>query len=463
MNTRLVLIALIILSFVPIVFAQGEQVDVISITSMGTEEFDRKKQEIEQILADGKLSVTDKQSLEALRAKAVSVAAMNEECRSFDISSVPNERCKTFYRIELPEFEAAFGQVTSNLYLNRLSMVSGLRNRMDQINACVSAMSAFVNPSTRLQNLVQPKVIQSGLEPVDNSTAEFYYGFEVGVDIQKLQSIKELADRWGKTCVSVVKHPVNNILAPFFVNSVGEKFRKTGFKIEVDSMHLQLRNKGVFEYGYTLNEKRLLRGEVSPLFEGGGVHFLTVDVVPGGLRTDMKLKALSSKMFRGQVRIPLKDSSGVKVSWKVERTDTTQAVVESPPVAETESEPLAEATPESNADVAPVAGSVAEFGPSVPAEAIPTLPKSAGISTMQKIGWVLVGSSGFCGGAGFWLDGKVKSARDEWDQAVATQNATGLVNSGDSLDKSVRNRNAAYGAGVGTFLVGALMIFLGGN
>ncbi len=159
MNTRLVPHILILAFIISVRFSWAEDVEVISITSLGKEEFARKQAELNKMLSDGALSADDKVSLEQLRQKSIEVAALNEECKSFDISSIPNERCKTFYRIELPNFEEMFGRITGDLYLNRLGVVKGLKERKDQIKSCIGAMAAFLNPGSLPQNLVKPRTL----------------------------------------------------------------------------------------------------------------------------------------------------------------------------------------------------------------------------------------------------------------------------------------------------------------
>jgi len=314
------IIALLLSAFA----AYGQEVDEISINTMGNEIFEKKKAEIDKLLADDQLSAADSKGLEALRKKAVDVAALNEECKSFDLSSVPNERCNTYYRIELPAFEEEFSRITGNLYLNRISMVAGLNNRMKQIDACVDAMAVFVNPSTRAENLVHPKKLLAGLEPLDEKTAEFYYKFSIEMDQDRVVKIIRIAEQWAKSCEPIVKHTATNEFAPYFLKNTKQFLQNVGFQWEGNNASFSPAASNSYQFSYIMNGDVLFSGNVAKVFPSGSTKLMVFSITSEG-----KLKVTpvigggqKNLIYEGKRNVSTQgNADGVTAKWVVSRSD----------------------------------------------------------------------------------------------------------------------------------------------
>jgi len=295
---------------------QARDVEVISITTVNPDEMDRKKAEIEKLLSDGSLSAADKAALEKLRTDAARVAALNQECGSVSLTSVPNPKCNTFYREELPAFESSFGTITGNLYLNKLGLVTGLKNRQNQIEACVGAMSAFLNPGFLPKNLVAPKVQRSLLEPLDDVNAEFSMLFQVGVNNARIVTTSDLATRWIGICGEVVHHPVEPKFAPYFLRKLQPFASANGFALGGDDTSIVFHVPGKWKYRYHLNKDELAVGDVTDLIEPDAsllrLHY------HGGVVTHVTMPQNPSiKDYAVKHVIPISEEDGVKVVWSV--------------------------------------------------------------------------------------------------------------------------------------------------
>jgi len=412
----------------PILAARKDSVDVIAITTLSPKEFDRKKGEIDTLLASGGLNEVDKQGLLALREKTTEMISTNEECRNFDINSAPNEHCRAFYRGGLESYEDDFGRVTSSVYLNRLEQVAAMPDRKEQIRTCISAMQAFVNPSYLRQNLVIPKVVQSVLEPVTDVDADYFYGFQVGINEGLIAKLAPRAERWNEVCKDVVKHPVNTAFAPYFLNSLPAQLEKSGFLVKADSTKVLIINKGKYHYGYTLNGKVLIEGMVSPLFVEGGKILLKIAMEQTGAHIDIMLRADSMRVFQGKTRIPLKDSSGVIISWRLDTLD--------------------------------VNGGVGNLeAPLVPPSAIPQKGLHKPLSVKRKIALALWGTSLVGAGGGAFMNQEVKSSVDDYRSAEAQHNAVALQDAYDKWESSKTYRNAGYSLSIGTAVLGLILWF----
>ena len=299
------------------VFSQDD-VQVISITSLPKEEFEKRQAEIDKMISETGLTEADKKALEKLRAKALEVAAMNDRCASMSINTVPDERCKDFFLKELPEFEEEFSKVTGNLYLNRISMVSGLQERKKQLSSCVQGMAGFMNSQYSTQNLIKLKAQKSGLEPIDDKTAKFFYDFLVYADISKKERLVNILNRWTQVCGEVIKDPDEGGFAPYFRNQFKEWVSKSDFKVNVLPHQIQISGNEDWTFKYKLNDKQLFELKASDVVNPQNLIVLDLNQ-----RLEYRVRdyQVQSKNFKGRTEIPSNQEKDVQGVWLGEKID----------------------------------------------------------------------------------------------------------------------------------------------
>jgi hypothetical protein len=292
-----------------VAYCLASDVDVISINSLGNDAFAKKKQEIEQLLSKGNLTKPEKKDLEKLRARAIEVATLNEECKSLDTSRVPNKKCLSFYRIELPKFEEELGRVTGNLYLSPLKMVKGLQDRMQQIDVCVDAMKAFLDPLQKAQNLIESPVKEIAiLEPINRDTAEFNYKFTVGLDRNRLNILDTIVQRWEQSCGDIVKHPVEYRFAPYFLSRLKEVYNTKGLIWNIGDSRDRIYSNIYVHYlfRYEIDGNQLFSGNANALKPSVSIQS----------RGYARLSTDGPKTYEGKLILPVKSNGkGIIAQW----------------------------------------------------------------------------------------------------------------------------------------------------
>jgi hypothetical protein len=450
---------------------------VLSINSADQKEFERKLRDIDQWLGDSGIGDSVKLTLSVLRNKTVAAAKLHEECRTFDVNSLPNKHCQEFFGKTLGAFADTFDLVMGDLFLSRLSQIDGQKDRMEQIRTCVSALGAFVNPSALRQNLVRPRVIRSTLEPISDEQGDFFYRFEIRTDSVRIARLVDLADWWNATCGPVVKHPVSNQFAPYFLNALPDAFGKSGFVVSTDSGQLLIQNSGFFHYGYSLNGKPLIQEPVDPLFVDGGKSYLEVSMEPAGARAKIVLRGDSVKVFEGSMRIPIKDASEIKVAWSVDSASTPKATKVAPPIQKVvpvqvavpvqvdppakTTPPVQTAPPATVAPTAPVSPPPQVVPPArvVPKDAIPKIQTSAPLSKKRKVAMVLWGSSLAGFGSSVYFNSQVNSSIQNYNVAETSRDAQGLQTAYDDWNAASGLRTASYSYSLSAIVLGCALWF----
>lgn len=207
------------------------------------------------------------EELDSLLQYADKIAKMNDHCSAISINDVMGEDCWDFYRVELPEFEARYMQVTGEVRLGYMETARGLEDRKKQIFACVDALYSLSTSKDQHVNL------DGGvfLEPLTKGF-QANYNFNLTFEPNHQKRAFEIAQKWGETCREMVVRQDGEGFAPFFLERVAklnEDLSNEGsravYKVDTTGAPmLYLDNTQPVRSAYYLNGVKLFHTRINP-------------------------------------------------------------------------------------------------------------------------------------------------------------------------------------------------------
>lgn len=154
-----------------------------------------------------------------LMERANAIAEMNDKCGSIDLTQAIDESCQNFYTVTLPEFEKEYSQVTGDIRIGSLSLGSELKDRINNINACADALSAFYVPYSDLLK-VDGKI--TDIVPLDETGRKFKvsYDFNLGYNRNTLSRLREMGASWREQCGKPIMDMTNRGYTDLFLSKL---------------------------------------------------------------------------------------------------------------------------------------------------------------------------------------------------------------------------------------------------
>lgn len=272
--------------------------------------FVSKQKRVKSLLQKGDLSAGDKSALDNLWSRAQSIAQLNDRCAIISLNEVLDETCQKFYRIELPEFDKLYGQVTNDIRMNGISLMKNVDDERALVTACVDALyetdfhpSNFFKATTKFE-----------IEPLMNG-AELSYEVYLEANLRS-PTYLWLRNSFNSFCKwnQYKNKPLVSQLASNYNERKMPLFRLEG---------LDMRPSRAFSFTYTINGKSVFSGKIEPNSPRGVFNFITW--MPGyGFTAScpaMPHNRLHSEPCRGKIKLSEKDLANGYVGmliWKEE-------------------------------------------------------------------------------------------------------------------------------------------------
>lgn len=145
---------------------------------------------------------TGNSDLDQLWNKASRIAAMNDQCSVIKLEEPLNDECGHFYKVELPQFEAAFQKISGELRIAAIEIQSDMRKQTNIIKACAEALDVFYASEAQLGKINGDDVKMKALN-FQGTEYTAVYNFKISPNKETLGNLASLLSTWGKKCGSV--------------------------------------------------------------------------------------------------------------------------------------------------------------------------------------------------------------------------------------------------------------------
>ena len=141
--------------------------------------------------------------LDRLWEESARIAAMNDQCSVISLEDALNEECGHFYKVELPEFEAAFQKVSGELRIASIEIQSDMRKQTNILKACAEALDVFYVSESQLEKFSGDDVKMKAVN-FEGTDYTAVFNFKITPNAEILGSLANLMQTWEKKCRDAV-------------------------------------------------------------------------------------------------------------------------------------------------------------------------------------------------------------------------------------------------------------------
>lgn len=247
------------------VFAEPE----ILLSSVSSENIKAKLSELER-LKNSNLDTESKEMLNSLWLKASKIAALNDQCAEISLTEEINDECYHFYKVELPQFEDEYFELTGEIRLNGIRLSRSMDDRRNAIEACNDAFplhSLEVRKIISLEGEASPEPLSQGVE--------VEYTFSFSLNEEYVDRLRTQLKHWFSVCnESISKTNSPREFAPLFKEKLTQnQYEHITLSPSERGKKIYIKQKNTLYANYKLNGKSLFYYTIAENETIGSIEF----------------------------------------------------------------------------------------------------------------------------------------------------------------------------------------------